>query len=213
MAAGKAGAGRGDGRRACVSRDTCTDPPACRMGISAPTRVFWGAGDTGMGQARQAGRLCPMARCGHQLLCRFLLRLLLVLCPEILTAGPGWGAVSTLAVQGGDPHLGHKIFSHALTWVPQGSPPSACQTQTENSRPEENRIKVLSCAFAVPLHLRQSQKAGSATCPIPKKSQICRPAGMVQHPAALQGSCQAYPCTHEFLERILHPLPAVTTPR
>lgn len=33
-------------------------------------------------------------------------------------------------------------------------------------------------------------------------------AGMVQHPLMLHWGCQCYPCTHQFLERILHVLTA-----
>lgn len=85
----------------------------------------------------------PLGR--HQLLRMFPLRLLLVLCPEIPMARPG-GAVGTLAEQRRDPSPGYKIFSmHGH--------------QSRSTAQLAGRLglgKVFPCAFAVPLHFRQS---------------------------------------------------------
>lgn len=74
----------------------------------------WGGGggrDTGMGRPSRRGARPLRLGAGTGYCTGSPLRLLLVSCPEIPTAGPGWGAVGTLDVQGVDPHLGYKIFS------------------------------------------------------------------------------------------------------
>lgn len=104
------------------------------------------------------------------------------------------GAVGTLDEQGGDKILATQSF-------PSTDTGSAAQPTWQDIEAGEN-MEMFPCAFALEAAMESQLCCLSHT----QKSQVFRPAGLVQHPLMLHWSCQCSPCTHQFLERILHVL-------
>lgn len=103
------------------------------------------------------------------------------------------GAVGALAEQRGDKISATKSAPCTDT---------AAQPAWQDTEAGENHRKVFPCAFALEAAMKSQLCCLSHT----QKSQMFRPAGMVQHPVMLPWSCQCYLCTHQLLERTLQVL-------
>lgn len=164
---GKAGAGRGDGGRACVSQ------ARAQSWLHAVGIFLHPRGISGMGQGTHVTHLGTGISCcapSHSVCSLFCAQ-------KSRWQGQG-GGCGTLAEQKGDKISATKSFPCTAP-VPQHSPPG------RTLEAGESHMKVFPCAFAL--------EAATKSLSHIQKSQMFRSAGMVQHPAMLHWSCQGYP--------------------